>query len=197
MAKPRPPKLNMTALLNRKHGLQSFTARFEQFEKLRMSKELPVQYVAFEALCSVIGAYIEGYDEKEIKAACPKEWGDEFVSVPAPLILALVDAWRLYQRSPTGVTLGEAFGIEGGGQGKKPKKDLQRNRDRRRKLAADVENEYLASGHEGVPISREQARQIVAEREGVSIQTVELAEKEYGPGIRDTIRRHGFFEEGG
>lgn len=190
MTRARPPKLNKVALATPRKGLRSFISRFEQYEKLRESGDLTVQYIAFEAMCSIAGAYKEGFKENEIREACPEAWGDKFVSLPAALVLALTDAWIIYQNSPTGSTLGEAFGVEGGGQGKRPAKELQRNRDRRRKIANDVELAYLAAGEENCAITQELAREIVAGRMKTSIDTVESAHKEYGPSIRDAMRKH-------
>lgn len=81
-----------------------------------------------------------------------------------------MEAWTKYKSSPDGSTLGEAFGVEGGGQGKSPiKKHLAKlNRDTR--LSNLVVVEYFHSQQ-----SWENAVAIVAEKENVGEATVKRA----------------------
>ena len=195
--KRRPAPINPEANKGREWGLTSFTQRYEQYEKLRQSEDLTTGYISFDALTSILGAIEAGHSEDEILAACPKAWGTDAVKIPASLIIALVGAWRLYKDGPSGQTLGEAFGIEGGGQGKKRSKDLQATRDRRRRLAADVEVEYRVAEIVGPRITQVAAIELVSGKQDIAFSTVEAAHDEYKAEIRSAMASHGLTEEKG
>jgi hypothetical protein len=195
--KQKPDKVNRQAIKSVRPILTSFSSRFEQFEELQSKNELTTQFIAFEALNSIIWATAEGYKEDEILNACPDSWGDETVRVPADLLKALTDCWQIYKDGPSGQSLGEAFGIEGGGQGKRPSKEKQATRDRRRRLANEVEIEYRTAELTNIPITQSKAIEIVSENQGVQFSTVESAFKEYKREIRHAMRKYGMFQPDG
>lgn len=181
-------------------GLTSISERYAQFEKLRQEGEISTQFIALEAFCSIVGAIREGYSEDEIINACPDAWGTEdeqTVRVPIALLQALAWAWDDYKNADAGITLGEAFGVEGGGQGKQPAKKQQATRDRRRKLAAAVEVEYRAWEKIGRPITQAEAIEFVSENQRVKLSTVEAAFNEYKQEVRDAGLRHGLIKKEG
>lgn len=148
------------------------TARLLQFENLRHDKVLNTQFIALEALSAIAGASLAGKSEEAVRATWPEPWGDATISVPLPMVLALGRAWLSYRSPNSSQSLGEAFRIEGRGQGKTPMKDVLANLDAARRNANDVEAAYLASNTDSVGISLEQAFDEIAEAQGIAPETV-------------------------
>ena len=158
--------------------LESLKNRFAQLEALRANNELTTTYLAFEGLSALLGGRMEGYSDDELRNSWPSSWGNRTVAVPAALLHALAESWVKYKKSDSGTTLGEAFQLEGGGQGKSRLKDKQATRDQNRKHARDVVALRWQKG-----ISLECAFGEIAERREVSIDTVRAAYKKYGKAI--------------
>ena len=166
MSKPRPPKLNKDALASLKANadkIDALKARLMQLDELRAKEELTTTFIAFEALSSLLGSRIEGLSDGDLRPAWLESWGDGTVEVPATLLKVLAESWVEYKDAPSGATLGEVFGLEGGGQGRSKIKDTQATRDLHRRLANEVGSRYVAAGvagengEEAKPISLEEA----------------------------------------
>ncbi|NOE36325.1 hypothetical protein [Ruegeria sp. HKCCD7318] len=195
MSKPSPPSVNRDALRNLdKSKLRKFETRFAKYEGLRREEELPVGFIAFEALASHVGAKLEGFTEDELRGMWPEEWGSSSVSFPLSLAVVLANAWLSYKNAPSGKTLGEAFGIEG--SSKKPLKSKQKTRDRHVQMANEVEVTYLLAPIEDQPLSLEAVIEGVAHRHGVSCETVKKAHKKYGLDARRALQRLGILNGG-
>jgi hypothetical protein len=190
MRSPRPPKVNPEAIGRARQSLteiDQLKARFRQFEKQRSAGELSTQFIALEALAALFGGRVSGFSDADLRRAWPKDWGEEVITVPATIAAALAIAWRDYRSAPSGVTLGEKFGLEGGGQGSQPTRNRQLTKDRDRRRANEVELVYLMGEADGRTISIDDAIKIVAEREGTSFETIRAAHKKYRREIRDSL----------
>lgn len=194
MNKPRPPKINREELSKRKADTNNITklkARLKLFEDERRDGKKPTTYIAFETLAALYGGRLEGHTDEELREAWPSDWGSETLLVPAALINALSSAWFDYQKAPSGKTLGEAFKLEGGGQGKKRIKDIQNTSDKTRNLSYQVELQYLSQSGTSHPISLEDVYANVAEEYKVSDETVRKAHQKYGSFVRRTLKEQG------
>ena len=174
MNKPRPPKVNEKKLKKAKSQINPMTqlkSRFEIFEEMRKKEEIPKTYIALEAFCALYGGRLEGYTDDEIRKSWPKDWGSETLTVPAVLVQALTSAWVDYQKAPSGKTLGEAFKLEGGGQGKQKIKDSIKTIFKNRQLNNEVILNYLSVDEKGQSISVDQAISNVSTEKNVSEET--------------------------
>lgn len=196
MNKPRPPKLDVEKVSKTKpDNLTQLKSRLEFFENERNNKTLPTTYIALEALSALYGGRLEGYSDDDLRTSWPKEWGDQTISVPAVLIQTLASAWLDYQDAPHGKTLGEAFKLEGGGQGKKKIKDTLKTIDNNRSLSHQVEINYLTGDETSQPISLEEAYVNVSEENSVSFDTVRNAHLKYGKDLRKKLKALGIIIE--
>ncbi len=194
MAKPHPPRVNLQRLSEITKGDQSIEAmraRFEQYEKLREARLLPTTYISLEALASLSCARITGHSEEELVSTWPSAWGPATLSVPVSLLQVLAGAWAKYLQAESGVTLGEAFGLEGGGQGAAPVKRKQRTRDARRGIANKAVALYIAQGTAKQPRSWEWICGKIADEEGCSVEQVETALETYRKEIFGALSRAG------
>lgn len=194
--KPRAPEVSAKGLSELKDSvidreLLALSNRFELYEELRKDGVLNTPYIALEAFGAIAGGLVSGRTDEQLKQAWPKEWGEDTATVPRALLLALASAWNDYRQAPTGKTLGEAFKIEGGSAGKHPMKSKLATIDRVRRLANDVETEYLASNAEGEPRRLEEAIGKVAEANELSFQTVADAHKIHRSHIRKSLAELG------
>jgi hypothetical protein len=200
MSKPRPPTLNIDALTNLKANtdkIDVLKARLLQFEKLRIEKKLPTTYIAFEALSSLLGGRVEGHSDCELRRAWPECWGDSTVEVPATLLKALTSAWDEYKGATSGRSLGEVFGVEGGGQGRSKMKNKQATRDFHQRLANEVASFYVAAGAAGEdaqPISLEEACAHIAQQYSISAELVKKAYAKYNPETLKGLKEKGILK---
>jgi len=117
-----------------------------------------------------------------------KEWGlppEDVVPVPWWVIDVATRGWVRYLRSPPSVSLGEAYGIEGGGQGRHPYKNRIATYTRDWKIALDVWHRVQQAKKQGekLPI-RDGAIPAVAVALGFEESTVERAWKRHGKMIK-------------
>ena len=179
MSKPRPPSYNPKILEKRLTVMEVAKNRFDILDEHRKKDGLPATYITLEGLSFFQASREQGYTDEQLRDAWPDSWGKEEVIVPAALLNTLMTAWLKYCDAPSGKTLGEAFGLEGGGQGKLPAHKLQMNRENRRGIAQQVEGIYIAGGLSNEPVSEEYAQTTVAEQRGLSFETVSKAHKKY------------------
>lgn len=187
--KPRPPIISSEHLRRHKEAvgdteLWQLANRLAELERLRADGELNPPYIALEALGSLAGGLLSGRSQEQLQTVWPEEWGEETMVVPLALVLALRDAWVNYRQAPLGKTLGEAFQIEGGSQGKHPMKSRLATIDNGRRLAREVEVLYLAVENDENALRLEEAIQTVADKNGVSFRTAEEAHKAHRKYIR-------------
>ncbi len=198
MSKPRAPKVNTEAVHGNKGTIiDALGARFRQHEAQREAGQMVTPYIALEALGALVGGRVAGHSDAELRKAWPEAWGEESVTAPIALLAALQQGWLAYMNAPDGMTLGEAFRIEGHGQGRQRLRDMQKGKDRRRGLANEVEIEYLSAGARGKPIPLCNAIEIVAERQGISAETVKAAHREFRDEIRAGLRSIGTLSDEG
>ena len=188
MSKPRPPSYNFEKFKKQFSDIEVAKNRFDILDEYRKEQELPKISIALDALSFFQDFRKQGYTAEEFKEAWCDSWGKEEVIVPAALLKTLMTAWLTYRDAPSGTTLGEAFGLEGGGQGKLPAHKLQMNRENRRGIAQQVEGIYIAGGLSNEPVSEEYAQTTVAEQRGLSFETVRNAHNEYKKEIRQKLQ---------
>jgi len=193
--RPRAPTISEARLKQHKDAvgdrkLWQLANRLEELEKLRGDGVLNTPFIALEALGALSGGLISGRSQDQLQTAWHEDWGDETMTVPLALILAIREVWNDYKHSPSGRTLGEAFQIEGGSQGKQPMKSKLATIDRGRRLAREVERVYLALEHDELALRLEEAIQTVAVKNGVSFSTVENSHKAHRNHIRSALREY-------
>jgi hypothetical protein len=171
--------------------LFALSNRFELFEELRKDGVLNTTYIALEAFGAIAGGLVSGRTDEQLRQAWPKEWGEDTATVPRALLLALASAWNDYREAPTGKTLGEVFKIEGGSAGKHPMRSKLATIDQARRLANEVEIEYLASNAEGAPRRLDEAIEQVAEANELSFQTVAEAHQNHRINVRKNLAELG------
>ncbi len=192
MNKPRPPRLDAEKLSKTKvDDLSKLKSRLAFFEEGRKNKKIPTTYIAMESLSALLGGRIAGYTDEELRACWPKYWGEETLLIPAALIETLSAVWIDYLQAPTGTTLGEAFKLEGGGQGKNKIRDTLKTIDKARSLSHQVELNYLAGDEKSKPISLEEVYVNVSEDNNVSFDTVRKAHQKYGKYTRRELEALG------
>jgi len=190
--KTRAPIVSEDALKEFKENIQDrellqLAYRFEILEELNKAGILNTRFLALEALGALAGGRIEGRTEGDLQTCWPKEWGTETITLPLSLILALRDGWQDYKKAPTRKTLGEAFKIEGGGQGSHPMKARLATNDRERALARAVETQYLQVKDCINALTLDEVINQVATAHGVSFGTVKDAHKAHRDSIRGTL----------
>jgi hypothetical protein len=172
-------------------------SRQDQFEASRKAEELPTTYIAMEALAAMSGARISGYSDEELRSTWPETWGGTPVAVPLSLLLAQAAPWIKYLGAGPGVTLGEAFKLEGGGQGLQRVKQSQQNADEQRAIANKQVALYLAQGAVGEPKSWEWVCGKVADEQSGGFETFHKARKAYGSEILSSLEQNKIIEDRG
>ena len=190
--KPRGPKLSVKGLQNYKDAmadeeLLQLNNRLAILERLRKEGKLNEPYIALEALGSLSGGVVSGRTERQLRTVWPSEWGNEAITVPLKLLLVLSEVWVKYKQPENKLTLGEAFEIEGGGQGKHPMKSILATIDRDRHLANKVEFLYIKKEDDENPLRLEEAITEVADKEGLAFETVGQAHEKYKKYTRTTL----------
>lgn len=197
--KPRGPMVDREALAEWKKGVAdeevvSLSFRLETLETMRKAGTLNTRFLALEALGALASARKSGRPEETLRSCWPKDWGDNTLNVPLSLLLALRDGWTDYKNAYSGKSLGEAFKIEGGGQGAQPMKVTLANIDRARALANAVEARYQQIEQELDAISLIEAYTEVAHAHGVSLDTVQNAHKAHAQSIRREMAALGLLK---
>jgi hypothetical protein len=197
--KPRAPAVSSDGLKDHKNAIEDrelwqLANRLEEFERLRKDKVLNTPFIALEALGALSGGLVSGRTEEQLRTAWPAEWGQDTITVPLSLLLALRDVWDNYKQASSGRTLGEAFQIEGGSQGKHPMKSKLATIDRARKLARKVEINYLQLEGDTNPMRIEDAIQTVADENEVSFVTVKEAYDDHKKHIRSSLEELGLLK---
>lgn len=177
--KPKPPKLDLQAVQALKDAFDAPSILFNRLSELEERNKagtVNTAFIALEAIAIFLELYDQGIDQEDIKRSWLDEWGTGSIEVPTAVLAALAYPWMEYKVGPSGKTLGEHFGLEGGGSGKRPLKNLSKKADENVKLSNEVVIEYLAASQSG-PISIEAAQARIAERFDVSLDTVGNAYK--------------------
>lgn len=142
--------------------------------------DLPKAAVAFEMMQSAFSAFEGGLAHKDIADAYPAtEWREDTVEIPRDWLRVMVDGWAKYKSGNTGSTLGEAFSVEGGGQGRHPVRESLDQLNRNIRLSNKAEVEYRVAQAEGSNAAWERAFNAVAADEGVSEETVKRAHNRF------------------
>lgn len=133
-------------------------------------------YYAFTSIIMIMAAWSK--HSKSLPDPDP-EWGlppQDRVPVPWWVVNVLTTAWLRYLSAGPGVTMGEAFRLEGGGQGKRKYRDVIEKYTRDWKLALDVWHFHQEKKFEGKPISiKDKAIPEIAERTGLGEDVVRRA----------------------
>lgn len=152
--------------------------------------------VAFETLLSAYSALAEGCSHNDIESAYPlTAWRERTVTIPKALLETLLNGWVKYRDAPSGSTFGEAFNLEGGGQGKHPVRHALKAYNEEIRLSQEVLVEYLAHSATEQRISYEQAIFRVAEKNGVSESKVKKASERFRQRMLERIGKQGWLSE--
>lgn len=144
--------------------------------------DLPKAAVAFEMTQSAFSAFEGGLAHKDIADAYPvAAWRKDAVEIPRAWLRVWVEGWAKYKSGNTGSTLGEAFGVEGGGQGRQPVRERMDQINRDIRLSNKVEIEYRSAQANNGSATWERAIRAVVEDEdeSVSEDTVKRAHKKH------------------
>jgi hypothetical protein len=198
--KKRAPEIDPAAIVALKasipdRDLAKLKSRLERFEELRKEKVLNTPFIALEALTAFVGGVLEGKSEQEMRETWPSEWGNTAMTVPAVLIKALAEAWMRYKEADQGVTLGEAFGIEGANnQGAHRMKSQLATRDRELKNANAVQVDYLASNTGATEKSLEEVFEDLAEACNLKAETVRKHYQRNAKSLRKRLKEKGIIK---
>ena len=203
--KKRTPKLNLDQLKETSSQIRSeeempkLKAYLSLLEEMKAEQRLNTPFISMEALARMTTAHTEGYNEEDVLATCPEAWGNETISVPLPLLIALRDAWDTYRSADGSVSLGESFHIEGKGQGKSKMKGRLEQHLKEHRITNAVEVAYLASGNAGEEpeaISLETAIEQAAEAEKLNADTVRKYHKKHSKYLRGELKNKGLLKGG-
>ena len=203
--KKRTPKLNLDQLKETSSQIRSeeempkLKAYLSLLEEMKAEQRLNTPFISMEALARMTTAHTEGYNEEDVLATCPEAWGNETISVPLPLLIALRDAWDTYRSADGSVSLGESFHIEGKGQGKSKMKGQLEQHLKEHRITNAVEVAYLASGNAGEEpeaITLETAIEQVAEAEKLNADTVRKYHKKHSKYLRGELKNKGLLKGG-
>lgn len=196
--KPRTPRLDLEKLREVRsertlpQQLRKLESYFLLLEKMKDERSLNTPFIALEALSQMTSARIEGFGNEDLLELCPEAWGDETITVPLPLLIALTDVWDAYRTADAGVSLGESFGIEGHGQGNRKMKARLEQRLKEHRIANAVETAYLSLGNTAEAtdaISLDVACKQVAEDKGLSEETVRIYHRKHSQNLRNELKR--------
>jgi len=178
--------------------LEGFNSQVVYLLDAAQKGEIPHELVSLEILHGIATLYAtHGFSNDAIMDAIPVEtWRDEAVSVPLPILVKLMDAWGRYKNAPSGTTLGECLNVEGAGQGRTPARDHLERMRAERKLARAAIAEYLASGTpNSVPMAQSAVFATIAERNGVSADTVKRAYRKWKGHEYTRLRQAGYLSK--
>lgn len=191
-------KLKETGLQIRpEEEMPKLKAYLSLLEEMKAEQRLNTPFISMEALARMTTANTEGYNEEDVLATCPEAWGNETISVPLPLLIALRDAWDTYRSADGSVSLGESFHIEGKGQGKSKMKGRLDQRLKEHHITNSVEISYIASGNAGEEpdaLSLEAAIEQVAEAEKLNTDTVRKYHSKYSTYVRGGLKNRGLIK---
>ena len=192
----RAPKIDLATLRELKGdqahpAILGLSKRFEQFEALRRSGKLPTTFIALEAISALMAGRIEGYAPQELEDCWPTEWGTQKIELPVALVATLASAWGEYRTHGGTKPLGAVFQLEG--KSNKSRKTITNAiiLDRDRRLAQAVELAYLVGAYEKEPTTIEEAIERVAQKEGLSSETIKTAHRKYRSKVRTALKELG------
>jgi len=169
--------------------LANVRARIEQYVKKIDAGQVSEEFVAFELLCSIFSGHEGGLEAEKIRSAYPIDsWRENNVEIPVAIIRAIVGGWVKYQASEGKLPLGVAYGLEGGGKGKRPMASTNQTLNRDQKLSNEVVLELVLAERQGYPISQDAAIQAVTDREAVGYGTVCNAFKNHGAATHKLLK---------
>ena len=157
--------------------------------------DLPRSAIAFEAMASAFSAFEAGKTHSDIRDAYPvRAWREDTVEVPRAWLRELVECWEKYKKAPESTDLGEAFGIDGSGQGRRPVRARLGRRKRDIRRVNLVVDHYLSAVLDEDRPSWNRAIEAVAEHEGVSADTVKRASGRLKERVFDRLRFLGVID---
>ena len=144
---------------------------------------------AFEALFLVHGfwaSYASPGEHPDAEHSARDE-----IPVPRWIVDILEQGWARYLYAPKSSSFGEAFGLEGCGQGKQPANRERANYLRDINLARAVAELRNQPFQKGKPLSLEKARKLVAAKADCSEDIVRIAWRKYGRQMKAGLEAWG------
>ncbi len=145
------------------------------YEVQREDTDAATTYWAFTSIM-MIAAW--GHEKSKKLEKPDADWGlppCDLVPVPWWVLRQLAPCWLNYINSPAGKTFGEAFNLEGGGQGKQRYRDTIDKFTRDWKIALDVLHWQTSNKNSTL----EQAIFEIADNSGLSDETIKRAWNKY------------------
>lgn len=178
--KPTPNLENIHSIAESQRGDPAAKFVFELHWRARTLLEdsgLPHTAITFEMIQSVLSAFEGGLVHDDVMHGYPvtTTWREDTVEIPREWLRVLVKGWEKYKSGPVGSSFGEAFGIDGSGQGNQPVRAQLRQLKKDIRHSNEAIVEYLAERAEGGQGSWDRAHGKVAASEGVKKDTVKRA----------------------
>ena len=187
MAKPQAVGIDIDEVLR----IQAEAGEWRPFIRLQLVSEMTHEAVEagelspIEGILLVMDRYLFALEQGEItvdqyNSICANQKNYVPVYVPLPYIAELMGHFRKYAQSDASVTLGEAFGLEGGGQGKRRRMNAVKRFNLDHTLCDSTLGIRAVHETVGTPISLEKAYSLAAEKVGQMLNrkiTADRAEK--------------------
>lgn len=175
---------------------RQMTARICQLLERLGSGETTESHIAFEIVSSLYDASEWGLDHKDLSDMYPiSSWQEDTITVPRAIAHRFYLGWTKYQKSNGALKLGEAFALEGGGQGRSPVRKINKTIDEEKRRANAVVEKAIRAEMNEEPFKLLAAYYEVAEDESertgkrVSPSAVKNAYQEHGLKTLETVRQ--------
>ena len=166
-----------------------FAQYFEDLDKLRVNEEIPTKYVSFEVMKGILAGLDSGVPNQQLNDALPATLGDATVSIPLSVLRDLVGAWEHYCNSPE-PNFAKSFGLSGFGHGRTVLTKLEHIKINRYYARRIIEERlYAKAAHN--KISLDNAFEIVANEENISITTAKRAYQNHRAHWEAVLSKHG------
>ena len=181
----------------REGNYPAFFEFYTSFLEIIESKgEVSKHLVALEILSNLFAQKHASIDVEDMISMLPTKWQGHMVTVPLVVLETLMVPYTEYAKSPEGVTLGQAWGLEG--KATTGQRRSARNLKALKKelfLALESEELYHVENFSGVDTALEDVIQDVAFRRGASESSTRKAYDRFKIHARDYLKRLGLFSE--
>lgn len=167
-------------------ALDGFSRNIEVLQREWLEGEISVEALCLQTVFYVGALYDQGFDNETIMRHFPIEnFKDEVVELPRAVVTLLANAIGRYNEGGAGVTLGEAFQMEGSRNphAKSRIKTVQKHWA----LSQQVVSRYVYRASIDDPVTLEEAIRQISVETGESEETIKRAYRRFG---RDEVKWH-------
>lgn len=167
-------------------ALDGFRLEIEVLQREWLEGEISVEALCLQTVLYVSALFDEGFDNETIMRRFPiEEFKDEVVELPRAVVMHLADAIYRYNEGGAGVTLGEAFRMEGS---RNPHaKSRIKTVKKHWALSQQVVSRYVYRASIDDPVTLEEAIRQISVETGESEETIKRAYRRFG---RDEVKLH-------